>query len=356
MKFRSHPCLQVRYSPWGQWLSTFCLGLCLIVSLAACNAQSGNLPEVELTLASFAVTRDAYTLIIPKFTQQWQQQHRQKVSIRQSYGGSGAQTRAVVDGLDADIVHLALALDTDRLVKAKLVNPGWQTRLPNQGIVTQSVVALATRNGNPKGIRDWSDLTRPGVSVITADPKTSGVARWNFMALWAAALHANTKDTNAPTPEASVGKVYDNVQILARDAREATDVFLKGQGDALLNYENEMILAQTHGQKLDYTVPGVNISIDNPVAIVDQNVDKHRTREVAEAFVQFLFTPEAQQLFAQTGFRPVNTVVKQTPANQQKFPNIQTLFTIREFGGWSTVQAKFFDDTGLFNRLQVRRM
>jgi sulfate/thiosulfate transport system substrate-binding protein len=333
--------------------------------VTACNLQVGGPPTVELTLASFAVTRDAYDLIIPRFTRQWQQQHGQKVVILQSYGGSGAQTRAVVDGLDADIVHLALALDTNRLVKAELVSPDWQTRTPNQGIVTQSVVALATRNGNPKNIKDWSDLARPGLQVITADPQTSGVARWNFLALWGAAKAVNPPD-NSPTtrpltpalspPEKFVQQVYGNVPILARDAREATDIFLKGQGDALINYENEMIMAQAHGQRLDYSVPLVNISIDNPVAIVDKNVDKHNTRDVAEAFVQYLFTPEVQQLFAQTGFRSVNAGVRQQPDYLSRFPKLSTLFTIKDFGGWAKAQDTFFGDQGVFNQIQVQRM
>jgi sulfate transport system substrate-binding protein len=339
--------------------------LVLIIGLTGCGFNWGGQPQIELTLASFAVTRDAYDLIIPKFTRQWQQQHGQKLVILQSYGGSGAQTRAVVDGLDADIVHLALGLDTDRLVKAELVRSDWQTRTPNQGIVTQSVVALATRKGNPKNIQDWSDLAQPGIQVITADPKTSGVARWNFLALWSAAAAVNQpKESPAtlpvqpplPPPETFVQQVYANVPILARDAREATDIFLKGQGDALINYENEMIMAQAHGQILDYTVPGVNISIDNPVAIVDKNVDKHQTREVAEAFIQYLFTPEAQQLFAQTGFRPVNAQVQQAPEQRQRFPQIARLFTVKDFGGWKKVQAQFFGDTGLFNKIQVQRM
>jgi sulfate/thiosulfate transport system substrate-binding protein len=340
------------------------LGLCLVTGLAACS-PTAETSEVELTLASFAVTRDAYNLIIPQFTRQWQAQHHQKVLIRQSYGGSGAQTRAVVDGLDADIVHLALALDTDRLVKAALVQPDWQQRLPNQGIVTQSVVALATRADNPKGIRDWQDLTRTGVSVITADPQTSGVARWNFMALWSAARSQASPAAGSgasPVPDLEtrqtdfVRQVYRNVPILARDAREATDIFLKGQGDVLINYENEMIMAQAHDQALVYSVPERNISIDNPVAIVDRNVDKHRTREVAEAFIRYLFTPEAQQLFAQTGFRPVNPTVLQRLEHQKRFPKVKTLATIKDFGGWKKVQAKFFGDEGVFSQIQVRRM
>jgi sulfate transport system substrate-binding protein len=313
---------------------------------------AANKQDVELTLVSFAVTKAAHDAIIPKFVEQWKQEHNQNVSFNTSYGGSGSQTRAVIDGLEADIVHLALALDTSRIEKAGLIEPGWEKEVPDNAIVSKSVAALIVRPDNPKGIETWADLAKDGVSLITADPKTSGVARWNFLALWNAAI-----DTGASEEKALdfVAKVYGNVPILTRDAREATDVFFKqGQGDALINYENEILLAQQKGEKVSYIVPDVNISIDNPIAVVDKNVDKHGTREVAEGFVKYLFTPQAQEEFAKVGFRPVDETVAQTKENTDKYPKVQNLGSVKDFGGWNAVQKKFFEDGAIFDQIQAK--
>ncbi|NJK62683.1 MAG: sulfate ABC transporter substrate-binding protein [Synechococcaceae cyanobacterium SM2_3_1] len=307
--------------------------------------------EVELTLVSFAVTRAAYDRIIPNFVDYWQKEKGQKVTFQQSYGGSGSQTRAVIDGLPADIVHLALALDTDRLVQENLVKPDYQQRIPNDATVTRSVATIWTREGNPKGINDWTDLAKDGVQLITANPKTSGVARWNFLALWGAVTETGGTEAEAID---FVTHAYNNVPILTRDAREATDIFLeKGQGDALINYENEALLAQLEGKTVNFTVPQVNISIDNPIAVVDANVDQRGTREVAEAFVNYLFTPEAQRIFASVGFRPVDP--QEAKRYEEKFPPVKTLFTVDSLGGWQEVQEKFFADGALFDQIQSSR-
>ncbi len=337
----------------------FLVGLSLSVAIAACSeggnqnaggsGSSGTQGGTELTLVSYAVTQAAYQQIIPKFTAQWKQQHNQDVTFNQSYGGSGSQTRAVIDGLEADIVTLALALDTKKIEKAGLIQSGWEKKVPNNAIVTKSVAALVTRNGNPKGIKTWADLAKDGVGVITANPKTSGGARWNFLGLWGSVTKTGGNDAKALE---FTTKVFKNVPVLTKDSRESSDVFFKqGQGDVLINYENEVLLAQKHGQKLPYTVPDVNISIDNPVAIVDKNVDKHGTREVAEAFVKYLFTPEAQRDFARTGFRPVDPTVQKEVANN--YPKIKTLFTAQDMGGWSEIQKKFFDDGAIFDKIQA---
>lgn len=352
---------KIKLKSFKAWLALFLMGLGLSGAIAACSpspnpsnspgATAGK-PDVQLTLVSFAVTKNAYGRLIPKFTAQWKQEHNQNVTFNQSYGGSGSQTRAIIDGLEADISHLALALDTNKLVKAGLVETGWEEKVPNQGIVTKSVAALVTRAGNPKQIKDWPDLAKPQVKLITADPKTSGVARWNFLALWGAVTQ-----TGGDTAKATefVTKVYGNVPILTRDAREATDVFFKqGQGDALINYENEILLAAEKGQTLPYTIPEVNVSIDNPIAIVDKNVDKHNTREVAEAFAKFLFTPEAQREFALSGFRPVDASVAQEPEFVKKFPAVKTLFTAADLGGWTAIQKQFFADGALFDQIQAK--
>jgi sulfate/thiosulfate transport system substrate-binding protein len=339
------------------FVSLFLLGITLSVAVASCGTSSNNPASgtankgnIELTLVSFAVTKAAHEAIIPKFVAQWQKEKGQTVTFNQSYGGSGSQTRAVIDGLEADIVHLALALDTQKIEKAGLIDTGWEKEFPNGGIVSKSVAAIVTREGNPKGIKTWEDLAKDGVKVITADPKTSGVARWNFLALWGSVLKTGGDDAKALD---FTSKVYKNVPILTRDAREASDVFFKqGQGDALINYENEVILAGDKGEKLPYTIPEVNVSIDNPIAIIDKNVTKHGTKEVAEAFVKFLYTPEAQREFAKAGFRPVDATVAAEPEFAKKYPSVKTLFTAQDLGGWGDIQKKFFDDGAVFDKIQ----
>jgi sulfate transport system substrate-binding protein len=307
---------------------------------------------VELSLVSFAVTRAAYTEIIPLFKEKWRQEHNQEVRFRHSFAGSSTQTRAVINGLPTDVVHLALAPDTNRLQQAGLIKPGWEKRVPNNGIVTRTVGAIVARPGNPKHIHSWSDLAKPGVSVITADPKTSGIARWNFLAFWGSVTQTGGTEVQALN---FVTKVFQNVQVLAKDAREATDMFLRqNQGDVLINYENELILATQEGLAKDAVViiPEVNISIDNPIAVVDKYVDRRGTREVAEAFVKFLYTPEAQRAFAKVGFRPLEPTMAQEFSH--KFPPVSNLFTVEAFSGWDAIHEKFFKDGGVFDQIQSR--
>ncbi|WP_017655292.1 sulfate ABC transporter substrate-binding protein [Fortiea contorta] len=348
--------------------SLFLVGIFLSVAVAACSGNTAsnsttetpgaspvaaNKQNVELTLVSFAVTKAAHEAIIPKFVSKWQQEHQQTVTFKQSYGGSGSQTRAIIDGLEADVVHLALAGDTQKIEKAGLIQPGWENEVPNNGIVSKSVAAIITRPGNPKGIKTWEDLAKDGTKLITADPKTSGIAKWNFLALWNSVIKTGGDDTKAT---AFVTKVYNNVPILTKDAREATDAFAKqGQGDALINYENEVILAQQKGGKVEYIIPDVNISIDNPVAVVDKNVDKHGNREVAEAFVKFLYSPPAQEEFVKLGFRPVDEKLSQTKEVTAKFPKVKTLGTVQDYGGWDAVDEKFFADGGVFDKIIAQK-
>ncbi|MBD2515566.1 sulfate ABC transporter substrate-binding protein [Nostoc sp. FACHB-973] len=350
------------------FVSLFLVGALMSVALAACSGGNGSNSStenptaspvaaskgnVELTLVSFAVTKAAHEAIIPKFVEQWKKDHNQTVTFKQSYGGSGSQTRAVIDGLEADVVHLALAGDTTKIEKAGLIQPGWEKEVPNNAIVSKSVAALITRPGNPKGIKTWEDLAKADTKLITADPKTSGIAKWNFLALWNSVIKTGGDDAKATE---FVTKVYNNVPILTKDAREATDTFAKqGQGDALINYENEVILAKQKGEKVDYVVPEVNISIDNPIAVVDKNVEKHGTREVAEGFVKYLYTPEAQQEFVKLGFRPVDETLAQTKEVTDKFPKVKTLGTVQDFGGWEEIDKKFFADGGVFDKIQAQK-
>ncbi|MBF2087175.1 sulfate ABC transporter substrate-binding protein [Thermoleptolyngbya sp. C42_A2020_037] len=333
-------------------------GLGLSMAIAACS-QNGPLilgsaatapRQINFTLVSFAVTQPAYDKIIPQFAAKWKAETGQEVSIFQSYGGSGPQARAVIDGLEADVVALALALDIQKIEKAGLIQPGWEQELPNQSIVHRSVPVFVTRDGNPKNLQTWQDLTRPGVRIVTANPKTSGGARWNFLGAWGAVTQTGG---TAEQALALTTQIYQNAPVLARDAREATDGFLRqGQGDVLINYENEVLLAKKRGESLSYVVPRVNISIDNPVAIVDAVVDRRGTREVVEAFVEFLFTPTAQAEFAKVGFRPVDPTVAAEYADQ--FGEVDTLFTVADLGGWKQVQAQFFDDGAVFDQIQAK--
>ncbi|YAF97991.1 MAG: sulfate ABC transporter substrate-binding protein [Nodularia sp. CChRGM 3473] len=345
---------------WNRWkptslksfVSLFLVAVSLTVMTASCSPGNGGSASgrKELTLVSYAVTRAAYEKIIPLFTKQWEEKTGETVTFDQSYGGSGSQTRAVIDGLEADIVALALSADTLQIQDAGLIKPGWEKKTPNDdGIVHRSVGVIVTREGNPKNIQSWDDLARDDVSVVTANPKTSGGARWNYMALWGKVTRTGGTEEQAKD---FVTKVYANVPVLPRDAREATDAFFaQKQGDALINYENEVILAKQQGQDLPYVVPNINISIDNPIAVVDSYVDKRGTREVAEAFVQFLFTPEAQREFAKVGFRPVVPEVVAEFADT--YPKISNLFTIADFGGWNQVSPKFFADGGIFDEVQA---
>lgn len=340
----------------------FVAGLGLSGAIAACGGDTttGTAPDggdqaarpdtIDVTLVSYAVTEAAYANIIPLFVEYWQEETGQTVRFDQSYAGSGSQTRAVIDGLEADIVALAIPADTIQIQEAGLIEPGWEQETPNgDGIVHSSVGVIVTREGNPKNIQDWEDLTRDDVTFVTANPKTSGGARWNFLALW-----GNISETGGSEEEAKAftTDAFANVPVLPRDAREATDAFFtQNQGDALINYENEVKLAALQGQDLPYVIPENNIFIANPIAVVDTYVDQRGTREVAEAFVAFLFTPEAQREFAKVGFRPVIPEVQEEFADT--FPEVSNLFTAEDFGGWAQINEDFFADGAIFDQIQA---
>lgn len=318
----------------GRWLVCLLLGGITLL-LTGCSATKST----ELTVVAFSSPALALQQIIPQFEREWQQKTGQTVRIYQSYGASGTQTRALIDGLPGDVAYLAIPIDVYNLQKAGLVKPGWEQKFPHNSTVTRSVVALAVRPNNPQNITDWGDLTRPGVKVITANPKTSGVARWNFLSLLAV---SNSLDY--------VAQVYRNTPILPKNAREATDIFTKRkQGDVLLNYEHELVLARLMGQKVDFLVPPVNFAIEHPVVVIDRNVDRHGNRAVAEAFVRYLYSPPAQRELAKIGFRPTNPAVSKE--FQSQFAPIAKLLTIRDLGGWERAQTEFFQDGGTFNRI-----
>ena len=325
--------------------------------LVACGGQKTTTPSesatgkgaVKLTLAAYSTPSEAYGKIIPLFVNQWKSQNNQDVTFEESYGGSGAQSRAVIGGLEADVVALSLEGDVTNIVKAGLINRDWQSA-PNKGIVTTSIVAFAVRKGNPKNIHDWADLAQPGLQVLTPDPKTSGGAQWNILALYGAALRGKISGV-AANDEAAATKflvsVLKNVTALDKDARSSITNFETGNGDVAITYENEVVLGKQSGKDYELVIPTSTILIENPVAVVDSYSDKHGTTEVADAFVKFLFTKDAQQIFAQSGFRPVDKDVASATASQ--FPKVDDLFTIGDvFGGWSSAKSKYFGDNGVY--------
>ncbi|MCW5313868.1 sulfate ABC transporter substrate-binding protein [Nostoc sp. KVJ3] len=339
----------------------FLAGISLSILLAACslrnvdNTHNSSVTyqrDVTLTFVSYSVTSAAYEQIIPEFIEQWKKEHNQNITFNQSYDASRSQTlAAVIEGKEADVVHLSLAADINQLVEAGFIQSGWEKEAPNNAIVTKSVDAIATRPGNPKNIKTWADLAQHGIKIVTANPRTSGAARWNFLNLWGYVTKAGGNENQAID---FISKVYKNAPLLPKTARNASELFFKdGQGDVLLNYEKEMFLSAKDGDKISYVVPDVNISIDNPVAVVDKNVDKHGTRSIAEAFIKFLYTPESQREFAKLGFRPVDlTIAKEVEGT---FPKIKTIFKAEDLGGWDKIQAKFFDEGAIFDKIRAKK-
>ena len=303
--------------------------------------------EVKLTLAGYTTPREAYAEILPLFQNYWKDKTGQTVTFEESYQGSGAQSRAVVEGFEADVVALSLEADVTRIEKAGLITDDWRSK-PYGGMVSTSVVAFAVREGNPKNIKDWADLAQPGLEVLTPNPKTSGGAMWNVLALYGAAKRGKVEGFSGDDSGAQdfLLRVLQNVSIMDKGARESITNFEKGLGDVAITYENEVLVGQQAGVKYDLVLPTSTIRIDNPVAVVDTYVDKHGTREVAEAFVDFLFTKEAQEVFAKHGLRSPDPDVAAATAAQ--YPPIADLFTIDEFGGWSEATPTFFGDEGLF--------
>ena len=324
--------------------------------LAGCTSKSpsGNAQgaaTVQLLNVSYDPTRELYKAINAAFAKQWKAEHGQDVTIDMSHGGSGKQSRAVIDGLGADVVTLALSYDIDAIAdKTKLLDPNWQARLPDNSAPYTSTIVFLVRKGNPKHIHDWGDLMKPGVQVITPNPKTSGGARWNFLAAWAYGKKAGGSDAAA---QKYVSRLFANVPVLDSGARGATTTFTeRGIGDVLLAWENEAFLAQNQlGKgKFDIIVPSISILAEPPVAVVDGNAAKHGTTDVATAYLKFLYTPEAQELIAKNYYRPRDPQVAAKYANL--FPKLD-LVTIKDFGGWKAAQARYFADGGVFDRIEA---
>lgn len=321
----------------------------LIAAAAGCRTSSST-GSTTLTLGVYTTPREAYARLIPIFQQKWQAQTGQEVKFEQSYLGSGAQSRAIIEGFEADVTALSLEADIERIAKAGLITHDWRAT-PTKGMVSTSVVAFAVRKGNPKSIRDWADLARPKVDVLTPNPKTSGGAQWNILALYGAALRGHVRGVAKGDPQAAAAflrAVLKNVSVMDRAARESITNFEKGVGDVAITYENEVLVGRAQRQDYELVIPRSTILIENPVAVVDKYVDKHGTRRVAEAFVAFLMTKEAQEVFSQFGLRSVDPVVSRATAT--RYPQVQDLWTIQFLGGWKQVTTRFFGDGGIYTR------
>ena len=326
----------------------------LAAALLALAATGAVAKEIALLNVSYDPTRELYQDYNKAFAKYWKAKTGDDVVVKASHGGSGKQARSVIDGLDADVVTLALAYDIDEIAqKAKLIPADWQKRLQHNSAPYTSTIVFLVRKGNPKGIKDWGDLTRNGVSVITPNPKTSGGARWNYLAAWGYALKKTGSENKA---RQFVADVYKNVPVLDSGARGATTTFVeRGIGDVLLAWENEALLAlkELGPDKFDIVAPSVSILAEPPVALVDKVVDRKGTRAVAQAYLEYLYSPEGQDIAGQNYYRPIDP--KAAAKYEKQFPKVE-LFTIDQlFGGWDKAQKTHFADGGVFDQIYTNR-
>ena len=325
--------------------------LALLAAPAATVAQGAPKPPVTLLNVSYDPTRELYEDFNQQFAAYWKQKTGQQVTVRQSHGGSGKQARSVIDGLGADVVTLALAYDIDQIAeKGRSLPASWQSRLPHNSSPYTSTIVFLVRQGNPKGIKDWGDLVKPGVAVITPNPKTSGGARWNYLAGWAWALRQ--PGGNEAKAKEYVTKLFRNVPVLDAGARGSTTTFVeRGIGDVLLAWENEALLAikELGPGKFEVVAPSLSILAEPPVTVVDKAAGKHGTREVAQAYLEYLYTPAGQEIAAKHFYRPRDEKV--AAKYEAQFPKV-TLFTVDEvFGGWKKAHAAHFADGAVFDQI-----
>lgn len=354
------------------------LSLFVLQTLAPVSAQDAPAP-VTLTLVGYAVPREAYGDVIPLFQAYWQKEHNQQVIVQESYGASGSQSRAVVGGFEADIVSLSIEPDVTRIADAGLITHDWKAN-PYQGFVADSVVVLVVRSDNPKGINDWADIVREGVEVITPDPATSGGAQWNILAALGAVKRGQVEGFAATDEGVKdyLSKLIPNLAVLDKDGRSSFLTFENGIGDVAITYENEAYAGLIKGGDYKVIYPKSTLLIENPIALVDANVDKHGNREVAQGFIDFVWSEEAQRAFAENGYRPsvpgvaaeygtispyatpeasataVATEALENNGVAITFPAITDLFTVAEFGGWSAARKDIFGDAGLYPTLTTQ--
>lgn len=310
--------------------------------------------EVTLLNVSYDPTRELYQEINAAFARQWEEKSRDKVTIKQSHGGSGRQARSVIDGLDADVVTLALAYDIDEIsARGRLLPPNWQKRLPHNSSPYTSTIVFLVRKGNPKAIKDWDDLVRPGVSVVTPNPKTSGGARWNYLAAWAFAVKKFGGDETKV--KEFVGKLYKNVPVLDTGARGSLTTFTeRGIGDVFISWENEAFLAtkELGPDKFEIVLPSLSILAEPPVTLVDRVADKRGTRKVAQAYLEYLYSPEAQDIIGRNFYRP--TDAKVAAKYEKQFPKLNLVTVDDAFGGWQKAQKTHFVDGAVFDQIFTR--
>jgi sulfate transport system substrate-binding protein len=320
--------------------------------LALGLASQAHAAEVSILNVSYDPTRELYQDFNKSFAALWKSKSGDDLKIKQSHGGSGKQARAVIDGLAADVVTLALAYDIDEIANRGFIAKDWQKRLPNSSAPYTSTIVLLVRKGNPKNIKDWNDLARPGISVITPNPKTSGGARWNHLAAWGYAL--KQPGGNEKTAQEFLSKVYKNVPVLDSGARGSTTTFVeRGIGDVLLTWENEALLAikELGPEKVEIVVPSLSILAEPPVTIVDKVVDRRGTRKIAEAYLQHLYSDEGQEIAGKHYYRPTNEKIAAKYASQ--FPKLK-LLTVNEIaGGWTKAQKAHFADGGIFDQIYL---
>jgi sulfate transport system substrate-binding protein len=346
------PLVSTRRRALTRLLALAVSGAASILSVAPAAAVA---KDVTLLNVSYDPTRELYQDYDKAFAAWWKAKTGDNVVVKQSHGGSGKQARSVIDGLEADVVTLGLAYDVDELsTKAKLIPADWQKRLPHNSSPYTSTIVFLVRKGNPKGIKDWDDLVKPGVQVITPNPKTSGGARWNYLAAWGYALK-KPGGSDARARE-FVAALYRNVPVLDSGARGSTTTFVeRGIGDVLIAWENEAYLAlkEFGPEKFQIVNPSVSILAEPPVSIVDKVVDKHGTRAVSQAYLEYLYSPEGQKIAAENFYRPVDAAVAAQYAS--KFPQISLFHIDETFGGWTKAQSTHFNDGGVFDQIFVKQ-
>ncbi|HLY08375.1 MAG TPA: sulfate ABC transporter substrate-binding protein [Planctomycetota bacterium] len=328
--------------------------IALLVGLLLVPADAQDKKDVTLINVSYDPTRELYKDIAQTFAKAYQAKTGQAVVVNNSHGGSGAQARSVLGGLKADLVTLALASDVEILEARGFIKPGWQARYPGNSSPYTSTIVFLVRKGNPKGFKTWSDLVRPDASVITPNPKTSGGARWNFMAAWGSVTQNGGSDEQATQ---FLRKLFERVPVLDTGARGATTTFVQKKiGDVLIAWENEAVLAlkEEGGDQIDIVYPDATILAEPPVALVDRVVDQRGTRAAAEEFIRYLYTDEAQEIIAKWGYRPHNAEI--LAKHQDRFPPFKKLFTIQDVAGsWHEAQKKYFATGGLFDQIYQPR-
>lgn len=333
------------------WRVFFLALVTLVLGCEACTSSDDTSGGAQtITLGVYTTPREAYgQAILPAFRQRYRQESGKAIDVRESYLASGAQARAIIGGFEADVAALSLEPDIEKLREAELITHDWNAG-EHHGMVTRSIAVIGVREGNPKNIRDWRDLARPDVEVLTPNVRTSGGAMWNVLAIYGAAMrgHAGTQRGDEDAAIALLASILRNVKVMDKGGRDSMLTFERGIGDAIITYENEILVGRAEGKTYDYVAPSSTILIENPIAIVDVNVERHGSRQAARAFIDFLYTPEAQRFYAQHGLRPVLESVQ--TEEQERFAPVDDLFTVRDLGGWEEVERLLFSKGGVYDR------